>query len=110
MYYVSYKSKASKFWQLVCKLISIRLISFNDFMKIEEKKEAIWLSPMKKCPIPTEKSKKHHDNMKTPPRTSIAQRLRTDLGRSVGVTAVNPTGVVKRVYERSTFPLAAKEV
>ena len=44
---------------------------------------------------------------KTPPKTSIIQRLRTDLGWSVGVTAVNPTGVVKPVYERSTFPLTA---
>ena len=33
----------------------------------------------------------------TPPKTSITQRLRTDLGRSVGVTS-NPTGVVKPVY------------
>ena len=28
------------------------------------------------------------DNTKTPPKTSITQRLRTDLGRSVGVTTV----------------------
>ena len=34
--------------------------------------------------IPT--SKKQRDNTKTPPKTSITQRLRTDLGRSVGVT------------------------
>ena len=41
---------------------------------------------MTKAPTPTEKSKKHRDNTKTPPKTSITQQLRTDLGRSVGVT------------------------
>ena len=41
---------------------------------------------MTKAPTPTEKSKKQRDNTKTPPKTSITQRLRTDLGRSVGVT------------------------
>ena len=38
---------------------------------------------MTKAPTPTEKSKKHCDNIKTPPKSSITQRLRTDLGRSV---------------------------
>ena len=52
----------------------------------EVKKEEIWLSPMTKAPTPTEKSKKQRDNTKSPPKTSITQRLRTDLGRSVGVT------------------------
>ena len=52
----------------------------------KEKKKEIWLSPMTKAPKPTEKSKKQVDNTKTPPKTSITQRLRTDLGRSVGVT------------------------
>ena len=41
---------------------------------------------MTKAPTPTEKSKKQHDNTKTPPKSSITQRLRTDLGRSVGET------------------------
>ena len=50
------------------------------------------VSPMTKAPTPTEISKKHRDHIKTEPKTSITQRLRTDLGRSVGVTAVNPTG------------------
>ena len=31
-------------------------------------------------------SKKQRDNTKTPPKTSIAQRLQTDVGWSVGVT------------------------
>ena len=39
-----------------------------------------------KAPTTTEKSKKQRDNTKTPPKTSITQRLRTDLGRSVRVT------------------------
>ena len=34
------------------------------------------------------KSKKQRDNTKMPQKTSITQRLRTDLGRSVGVTTV----------------------
>ena len=41
---------------------------------------------MTKAPTPTEKSKKQRDNTKTPPKTSITQRLRTDLGWSGGVT------------------------
>ena len=46
-----------------------------------EKKEEIWLSPVTKAHTPTEKSKKQHDNLKTLPKISITQRLRTDLGR-----------------------------
>ena len=53
---------------------------------ITEKKKEIWLSPMTKAPTPTEKSKRQRDNTKKPPNTSITQRLRTDIGRSVGVT------------------------
>ena len=34
------------------------------------------------------KIRKPMDNTKTPPKTAITQRLRTDLGRSVGVTTV----------------------
>ena len=41
---------------------------------------------MTKAPTPTEKSKKQRDNTKTPQKTSITQQLRTELGRSVGVT------------------------
>ena len=41
---------------------------------------------MTKAPTPTEKSKKQRDNTKTPPKTSITQRLRADLGRSVWAT------------------------
>ena len=35
-----------------------------------------------------ENSKKESDNTKTPTKTSITQRLRTDLGRLVQVTTV----------------------
>ena len=46
------------------------------------KKEEIWLSHLTKAPTPTEKkSKKERDNTNTPSKTSITQRLRTDLGR-----------------------------
>ena len=38
-----------------------------------------------KIPYTDGKIQKQHDNTKTPPKSSITQRLRTDLGRSVGV-------------------------
>ena len=70
--------------------LSITLVyhctSNNINANYQEKKEEIWLSPMTKAPTPTEKSKKQCDNTKTPPKTSITQRLRIELGRSVGVT------------------------
>ena len=53
-----------------------------------KKKEEIWLNPVTKTPTPTEQSKKQRNNIKTPPKTLITQLLWTDLGRSVGVTAV----------------------
>ena len=40
---------------------------------------------MTKAPTATEKSKKQRNNAKTLPKTSITQRLRTDIGRLVGV-------------------------
>ena len=75
-----------------------------------EKKEEIWLSPMTKAPTPTEKSKTQHDNTKNATKyfdyTTIADRLRTvSWGNSS-----HPTGVVKPVYERSTFPLTTTAV
>ena len=55
----------------------------------EEKKEEIWRIPMTKTTTPTETSKKQSDNtQKNANKTSITQRLRTDLGWSVGVTTV----------------------
>ena len=38
-------------------------------------------------PLYQQKIRKPKDNTQTPPKTSITQRLRTDLGRSVGVTS-----------------------
>ena len=43
---------------------------------------------MKKSIIPTEMSKGQRDNTKALQKSSITQRLRTDLGWSVGVTTV----------------------
>ena len=65
-------------------LLDLVILQKNAFLKQVKKKE-IWLSPMTKAPTPTEKSNLISDNTKTPPKTSIAQRLRTDFGRSVGV-------------------------
>ena len=50
------------------------------------KKEEIWPSPMTKAPTPTEMSKGQSDNTNNATKSSIKQQLRTDLGRSVGVT------------------------
>ena len=51
-----------------------------------EKKEEIWLSPMTK-PLHQQKCQKGKvKTQTTPQKSSIKQRLRTDLGRSVGVT------------------------
>ena len=63
---------------------SVLCILYNGRMK--RKKEESWLSPMTKAPPPTQNSKKQSDNTKTPPKFSMAQRLLTDLGWSVGVT------------------------
>ena len=56
-------------------------------------------------PIPTKNSKTKGQHTQTPPKTSITQRLRTDLGLSVGVTS-NPTGVVKvTTHFHTTFSI-----
>ena len=52
----------------------------------EDKKEEIWPSPITKAPIPTEISKGQNDHTNNATKSSIKKRLRTDLGRSVGVT------------------------
>ena len=56
----------------------------------KEKKEEIWLSPVTNAYKPTQKSKKQCDNTKNATKTLITKRLRTDIGRSVGVTVVTP--------------------
>ena len=84
-------------------------LSFDIYL-LQVKKEEIWLSPMTKAPTPTEKSKMLHDNTKTPSKTSITQRLRTDLGRSVGGNDSHPTGVLKPVNGIPTLPLTTRVV
>ena len=65
---------------------------------------------MTKAPTPTEKSKKQRDNITNATKnfdyTTTADRLRTV---SLSNTS-HPTGVVKPVYERSTFPLTKTAV
>ena len=66
---------------------------------------------MTKAPSPTEKkNQKQRDNKQTPPKNSITQRLRTDLGWSVGITIATKIGVVKPVYGIPTFQLTTKAV
>ena len=64
---------------------------------------------MTKAPTPIEKSKKQRDSTKNDTKnfdyTTITGRLRT-----VSWSNRHPTGVVKPVYERSTFPLTATAV
>ena len=73
----------------------------------KEEKEEIWLILMTKAPTPTEKSKEQRDNITNATKnfdyTTIADRLRTVSWSNTS----HPTGVVKPVYERSTFPLTA---
>ena len=64
---------------------------------------------MTKASTLTEKSKEQRDNKKrhqTYDYTTIADRLRTVSGSYNS----HPTGVVKPIYERWTFPLTAKAV
>ena len=75
-------------WNIAISWINLWQGEGQLFDRLKEKKEEIWLSPVTKTPTPTEQSKKQRDNIKTPPKTLITQLLRTDLGRSVGVTAV----------------------
>ena len=65
---------------------------------------------MTNAPTLTEKSKKQRVNIKNATKifdyTTIADRLRTVSWRNNSY----PTGVVKPVYERLTFPLTATAV
>ena len=76
----------------------------------QEEKEKTWLSPMTKAPTPIEKLKKQRENTKNVTKIfdykTIADRLRTVSWSNNS----HPTGVVKPVYESSTFPLAATSV
>ena len=76
----------------------------------QEKKEEICLNHMTKAQTPTEKSKKQRDNTKNATKnfdyTTITDRLRTVNWSNNS----HPTGVVKPVYECSTFQLTATAV
>ena len=65
---------------------------------------------MANAPSLTDKSEKQRDNIKHATKnfdyTTIADRLRT-VSRN---NSSYPTGVVKPVYERSTFPITASDV
>ena len=61
---------------------------------------------MTKPPIPTENSKTKGQHTQTPPKTSITQRLRTDLGRSVG--AVRYTTI--KMYGMTDGPICASHI
>ena len=74
----------------------------------KEKKEGDQTQSYDKTPKTADNSKTKGQHTKAT-KTSITQRLRTDIGRSVGVTS-HPTGVVKPVYGYPTFPLTAKAV
>ena len=75
-----------------------------------EKKEEIWLNPVTKNPYTHRTIQKatwqHKNATKNFDYTTIADRLRT-VSWSI---SSHPTGVVKPVYERSTFPYTVKEV
>ena len=55
-----------------------------------------YLCPKTKAPTSTEKLKKQRDNTETPQKSSITQRLRTDLGMSVRVTIAIQMGLLNR--------------
>ena len=120
-YCTSFNSAGDKIAELFCFAVRIHKMALGDktslmsseaksmgLVSIHEKTEEIWLSLMTKAPTPTENPKKQRDNTHTPPKASIKQRLRTDLGRSVVVTIA--THVVKPVYGIQTFRKTAKAV
>ena len=64
---------------------------------------------MTKAHTPTEMSKGQNDNTKTSPKSSITQRLRTDVGRSDGVTK-SSNWCVKPVYGPQPLALVNAEL
>ena len=69
-----------------------------------DKKEDIWPSHMTKALTPTEMSKGQVTTQTTPQKSSIKQRLRTDLGRSVGVAQPKATQLVWLAGLRAHLP------
>ena len=92
----------------LCIHLSRSLLHLNEHLIAKRKRRrsdpVLWQNPLYQ-----QKIRKPKDNTQTPPKTSITQRLRTDLGRSVGVLS-HPTGVVKPVYMYPTFPINATVV
>ena len=76
---------------------------------MKDKKEEIWLSPMTKAPTSTEMSKGQSDSTNNATKSSIKQQLRTDLGRSVGVTTATQLVWFTR-FTGPTFQLTATAV
>ena len=63
---------------------------------------------MTKASTPREKPKKQRDNTKTPPKTSITQRLRTDLGRSGRVSIATQLVWLNRFMGSQPFHIPQK--
>ena len=65
-----------------------QLVVVDDLYQRKRKRSdsVLWQKPLHQQKSP----KSNTTTQNTPPKTSITQRLRTDLGRSVGVTAVTP--------------------
>ena len=73
--------------QVLTIFLCIKRVRLNwNFILNDDKKEEIWPSPMTKAPTPTEMSKGQVTTQTAPQKSTIKQQLRTDLGRSVGVT------------------------
>ena len=83
-------------------------VTFTDISYTGKKKE-IWLSPMTKTPTSAEMSKGQSDNTINATKSSITQRLWTDLRRSVGVTTATQL-VWFTGFTGPTFPLTATAV
>ena len=80
-------------------------------MLYKDKKEEIWLSPLtKKKPYTNRKIQKATRQHKTDTK-NVDYTMSTDQLRAVSESNnSNPTGVVKPVYERSTFTLTKTAV
>ena len=78
-------------------------------MHVYERKEEIWLSLVTKAPTATESQKGKMTTQITPQKSSITQRLRTDLGRSVEVTTATQL-VWLTWFTGQTFPLPTTAV
>ena len=71
------------------------MIHLNQII-FQREKEGDLTQSYDKTPYTNRKFENQRTTHKRHKKTSITQRLRTDLGRSVGVTS-HPTGVIKRV-------------